>query len=68
MPGRWKFPKWMEPFRGFLLGVNTVEDIEDLMNDHTTVVQVNAPRALMCVSLKSQVQLLMRLHEGSSLV
>ena len=67
MNGKWKFPEWMEPFRGFLVGVNTVEDIEDYMNDHTTVVQVNAPRALMCVSVKSQVQMLMRLHEGSSL-
>lgn len=58
---RWTMPPWMESYRG-LIGNTGGNSIEELMNDHHTVVQVNAPRAMICVAVKSQVALLERLH------
>lgn len=42
-------------------------DVAELMNDHTTNIQVNAPRAMICVAVKSQVSLLEVLHEKGML-
>lgn len=61
---KWKMPKWMEWYRPYIqnTGGNT---IEDLYNDDGTNSNVfnNAPRALLCVAVKSQVDLLTKLHE-----
>ena len=54
---RWKCPKWLKRFFPYL-AVRDVDSLEDLMNDHVTCVQVNAPRALMCVAVHHQVMLL----------
>jgi hypothetical protein len=56
----WSMPSWMERYRAHIgnTGGNTVED---LMNNHTATVFENAPLALLCVSVKSQVELLERL-------
>lgn len=60
---KWTMPKWMEPFREEIRdhGGNS---IEELVNDDGTNsnIMVNAPRALICVAVKSQVSLLERLH------
>jgi hypothetical protein len=63
MASKWTFPKWMAKYMNLIHGVTTSQDIEDFMNDHTTVVAVNAPRAMMCVSIKCQVGMLERLHK-----
>jgi hypothetical protein len=61
----WTMPKWMEPFRGYIYtGGNTVEE---LMNDHETTVVTNAPLALLCVAVKSQVELLKTLSKEGRL-
>jgi len=65
---RWTMPAWMEPYRAMI--VNTGGNpIEELMNDDGTNSNVfnNAPRALICVAVKSQVQLLKALHEQGML-
>lgn len=64
--GGWDMPEWMEPFRALIsTGGNPVED---LMNDQRTTVFANAPRAMLCVSTKDQVALLVQLHEQGALV
>jgi hypothetical protein len=58
----WVMPAWMEKYRAII--VNTGGNpIEELMNDHDTIVQVNAPRAIICVAVKSQVALLYALNQ-----
>lgn len=54
---RWTMPEWMCPFEKYISNTGG-NPIEELMNDHTTIVQVNAPRAIVCVAVKSQVALL----------
>lgn len=62
----WAMPEWMEKYRSAI--VNTGGNgIEELMNDHDTIVQVNAPRAMICACVKSQVSLLMFLHKEGHL-
>jgi len=56
-------PDWMVPHVPLIAGGDR-EWVEEIMNDHTTTVFENAPRALICVSIKAQVGLLTRLHEG----
>lgn len=60
-------PGWMEPYRELIhnTGGNSVEK---LMNDHATTVQVNAPLALICVAVQSQVSLLCTLAKEGRLV
>jgi hypothetical protein len=61
-PKEWKMPHWMHHLLPLIHGVRTEAEVVEFMNDHDTVVQVNAPRAMMCVSVKSQVGVLERLH------
>lgn len=56
----WTMPKWMEKYMEFI-GNTGGNPVEELMNDHETTYEVNAIRALLCVSVKSQVALLYRL-------
>lgn len=53
----WKMPKWMEKYRASInnTGGNTVEE---LMNDHTTTIDINMVLAMLCVAVQSQVRLL----------
>lgn len=55
-------PVWMRPYAESFVNTGG-NSIEDLMNDHTTNVQTNAPRAMLCACVRSQVGLLERLHE-----
>ena len=63
----WVMPEWMEPYRD-LINNTGGNPVEELMNDHSTNVFVNAPRAMLCVAVASQVMLLTHLHEGGALV
>ena len=62
---RWTYPRWLIPYARY---INTSgHQLEDIMNDDgkTSNTDINAPMALICVSVKSQVGLLIRLyHEG----
>ena len=60
----WKMPKWMEKYRKFINNTGG-NSIEELYNDDGTNSNVfnNAPRALICVSVKCQVQLLLTLKK-----
>jgi len=61
---KWKMPEWMEKYRP-LIGSTGGNSIEELYNDDGTNsnVFVNAPLALVCVAVKNQVNLLIKLHE-----
>ena len=52
----------MKPFARFINNTGG-NDIEDLVNDQDTTVQVNAPRAMICGAVKCQVSLLQTLQE-----
>jgi hypothetical protein len=64
---KWKMPKWMEPYRDKIVGNG--EAVEVLMNTSGEQANVysNAPLAMICVGVKNQVGLLMRLHEDGKL-
>lgn len=59
----WTMPDWMRPYEDLFIntGGNTVED---LMNRHPSDanVVINAPLALICVAVESQVALLEELR------
>jgi len=57
----WTMPTWMEPYRELITDTGG-NDVEELIDD-TTTIQVNALRAVLAVSVKAQVRLLLRLHE-----
>jgi len=59
----WVMPEWMEEYRDILKGFTGGDTIEGVMNDHTSTIDINAPRAMICVSLKSAVWVLERLHK-----
>lgn len=58
----WKMPDWMKAHLP-IAGCDDPKWIAELVNDETTNVVVNAPRAMQCVAVKCQVQLLERLYE-----
>ncbi len=60
--GNWTMPEWMEKYRS-LINNTGGNSVEDLYNDNHTVVLINAPRAMICVAVHSQVQLLLALHK-----
>lgn len=61
---RWIMPAWMKPYTKMILNTGG-NNIEDLVNDDGTNSNVfnNAPRALICAAVKSQVGLLELLYE-----
>ena len=63
---KWKMPPWMNAYKG-LINNTGGNEVTELMNDHTTNVVVNAPRAMICVAVKSQVSLLEVLHDKGHL-
>ncbi len=65
-PPKWQMPDWMEKYRSSFTNTGG-NSIEDLMNDHQTTVQVNAPRAVICCCVIAQVDLLGNLKQRSLL-
>lgn len=61
---KWIMPKWMKSYANMILNTGG-NSIEDLVNDDGTNSNIfnNAPRALICASVKSQVGLLEQLYE-----
>lgn len=61
---KWIMPKWMKSYAKMILNTGG-NDIEDLVNDDGTNSNIfnNAPRALICASVKSQVGLLEQLYD-----
>ncbi len=62
--GAWVMPEWMKPYVEFICNTGG-NSVEELMNadSKTANVVVNAPLALICVAVKSQVWLLEELHK-----
>ena len=65
-PRKWVMPTWMEPYRHLIRDTGG-NPIEELMNDHESNVVINAPRALICVAVKSQVHMLEALQKRGML-
>lgn len=66
---KWKFPKWLEKYLP-MLGASTKERVEGYMNcdSKDCNIVVNAPRALVCCQVQTQVNLLIRLHDNACMV
>ena len=56
-------PKWMEKYREAINNTGG-NDVEVLMNDHSTTLDTNIVLAMLCVAVQSQVSLLTKLHEN----
>lgn len=65
-PVPWTMPPWMEPFRDMIVntGGNSIEDLKERSKRPDTNVVINAPLALICTAVDSQVALLAILHRG----
>jgi len=63
----WVMPEWMENFRHILKHFTGGDTVEAVMNDHDSTIDVNAPRAMICVSVKSIVSVLEDLHEDDKI-
>lgn len=63
----WVMPEWMEEYRIYLEQFTCGNPIEELMNDHHTTIAGNAPRSMICVSLKGAVSMLQQLHVNKHL-
>ena len=61
----WKMPEWMLQYLPLLDSGSSTKWVEELYNDDGTNSNVfnNAPRALICVAMKSKIALLLELHE-----
>lgn len=68
-PSRWTMPPWMEPYRDKIgdTGGNSIEDVMNRDPNEANVI-INAPVALICVAVKSQVSLLNRLYREGLLM
>ena len=66
--GIWEMPSWMEQYR-YMINNTGGNTIERLFNDDGTNSNIinNAPLALICVSVKAQVNLLIRLHNSGNI-
>lgn len=62
----WTMPEWMKPYRELIrnTGGNTIEEI---MNNHDADIFTNAPLAMICVAVKSQVDFLTLLYKNDKL-
>jgi len=60
---KWEMPFWMAKYR-HLINNTGGNSIEDLMNDNTTTVFSNAPRAIICCCVNSQITLLTKLKNN----
>ena len=66
---KWTMPAWMVPYVPLIAGGSDKAWVEEIMNDdgRNSNVFNNAPRALICVSIKGQVGLLTTLHQRRAL-
>ena len=62
---RWQMPKWMERYAPEIVNTGG-NDVWELMDDDS-LVQINAPRAMLAVAVKSQVALLEKLYRKGML-
>ncbi len=64
---KWTMPDWMKPYREML---SEWEKPEEYMNcdGRDCNIFTNSPRALMCNSAQSQVQILYKLHKEGFLI
>ena len=58
---KWKMPKWMRPYATCIVNTGG-NDIEEMMNGHADPF-INLPLSTLQACVKSQVSLLIRLHE-----
>lgn len=58
---QWKMPKWMERYRE-LIGNTGGNSVEELMNNTTVTADTNLVLSVLCISVKSQVNLLERMY------
>lgn len=65
MAKQWLMPKWMEPYRSFVLNTGG-NPIEELMNDRVDA-RVNLPRAVLCACTAAEIGMLARLHSAGLL-
>ena len=61
---KFQMPEWMERYRHYIYSGGF--SVEEMMDD-ITLIEVNAPRALIAVGVKEQVALLFRMHKGTTL-
>lgn len=59
---KWKMPKWMESYRKYIVNTGG-NSIEDLVNDTESNMQNNCIRTALIIAIKSQISLLIGLHE-----
>lgn len=58
----WVMPAWMEPYRDLIVNSGG-NPIEELMNDRHANAAINFIRAGLIVAVRSQVALLVQLHD-----
>lgn len=65
---KWTMPAWMKPYEIHFCntGGNTVEELMNRSPQEANIV-INAPLALICMAVESQVCLLTRLKDGGRL-
>lgn len=65
MSGKWKMPKWMEPYRAHICNTGG-NDIEGMVNGNADPM-INLPLSTLQACVKSQVSLLQRMHDAGLL-
>lgn len=64
----WTMPEWMEPYRQYLDPLCAGNTVEQLMNEASCTVQINAKRTLICIGVAAGVALLEALNEDGHLI
>ncbi len=68
---KWTTPEWMRPYAELIVNTGGWITPEHAMNcrgeKDSCDLAVNGPRALLCIAVSSQVQLLERLHQRGRL-
>ena len=59
---KWKMPKWMEKYRDFICNTGG-NKVEDMVNGNADP-RINLPLSTLQACVKSQVGLLLKLHES----
>ena len=62
----WTMPDWMEKYRPLFCNTGG-NPVEHLLNNRSADILTNAPLAMLCVAVKSQVILLASLREAGHL-
>jgi len=57
----WAIPEWMKPYTKYIAENETLEYIEEMVNDNSTI-HYNAPKALISVEICGRIQMLSTLH------